>query len=306
MNFFPTVDPARKSASTYYDECLQLVELAEVLGYRHVQCAEHYGSPYGGCGPDPVVFLTAAAARTARTRLTAGLAVGASAHPVETAARLALLDHLSHGRLEAGFGCSLPAVPGDHTRVREVVDACVALWGGAPPRHEGDVRRSGPVAGFPLPLQQPHPPVYVTSVAGTEDCARAGARGHHLQLDPSMWRREHLTRMIAAYRAAHRGAGHEGPGRVRLTYTCYVGKARDVVLSGADEHRGAQVLIGTPDDVCAQIEAVRSWYGSDLCLSLQFNPGQVPYGRAVRAMELFAARVAPRFADAAVPDRAAA
>ncbi|MGW3669010.1 LLM class flavin-dependent oxidoreductase [Streptomyces sp. NPDC005141] len=372
VNFFPAVDPARKSASTYYDESLQLVELAEELGFAHVRAGEHYGSAYGGYSPDPVVFLTAAAAQTRRIRLVSGVAVSPFAHPVQIAARLALLDNLSHGRLDAGFHHGGPrpelfGVPaGDSAaRVQETVEACVALWSGEEVRFEGSVHRFGPVTGFPLPYRRPHPPVFVAGAGSTESCARAGARGHHLQLSPVPAGRRQAQGMTGAYRAARRAAGHRGEGCVQIAYTCYLGTDREVTLAaarsgehhrarlnagagaaGADVRRplpgasdasdasgasgatahddgyddgydydyddgcgydfdralaGHQVLAGTPDDVRAQIETIRSWYGSGVCLSLQFNPGHLPYGRAVRAMELFAAEVAPAFTRSPAP-----
>ncbi|WP_406368709.1 LLM class flavin-dependent oxidoreductase [Streptomyces sp. NBC_00647] len=357
VNFFPAVDPARKSASTYYDESLQLVELAEELGFAHVRTGEHYGSACGGYSPDPVVFLTAAAAQTRRIRLVAGAAVSPFAHPVQIAARLALLDNLSHGRLDAGFAHGGPqsglfGVPGGDgaAPVEETAEACIALWSGEEVRFEGDVHRFGPVTGFPLPYQRPHPPVFVDAAHSAGSCARAGARGHHLQLSPVPGGRRQAQRMTGAYRAARRAAGHRGEGRVQIAYTCYLGTDREVTLAAAragEDHRarltglafradgrhpvpgapgttaheydydyggydfdralaGHQVLAGTPDDVRAQIETVRAWYGSGSCLSLQFNPGHLPYGRAVRAMELFAAEVAPAFTHSPAPAPATA
>ncbi|MFE7840549.1 LLM class flavin-dependent oxidoreductase [Streptomyces sp. NPDC057474] len=346
VNFFPVIDPEKKSANTYYDESLQLIELAEALDFQHVQTVEHYGSPYGGYSPDPVVFLAAAAARTSRIRLATGAVIASFAHPVQIAARLALLDNLCHGRLDVGFGrgflpdeFELFGVDMGESRARftEVVDACVALWSGEEVRFEGAVHRFGPVTGFPRPYQRPHPPVFVASATSTESCALAGTQGHHLQVVPSVTSRQQLTEMTAAYRAARRAAGHAGPGRIQIKYTCYLGEDREQALADARANernyvemmagavaswasaRSAQypgyekfaekaraydfdraladhkVLAGTPDDVRAQIETVGGWYGLDICLSLQFNPGHLPYERAERAMELFADRVAPAF-----------
>ncbi|GAA3494173.1 LLM class flavin-dependent oxidoreductase [Streptomyces prasinosporus] len=346
VNFFPVVDPERKSASTYYDESLRLAALAEALGFEHVQTVEHYGSPYGGYSPDPVVFLTAVAARTSRIRLVTGAVIAAFAHPVQIAARLAQLDNLSHGRLDAGFGRGfLPDefelfgvdMGESRTRFDEVVDACVALWSGREVRFEGEVHRFGPVTGFPRPYQRPHPPVFVASATSAASCALAGERGHHLQVVPSVTSREQLTAMTAAYRGARAAAGHEGPGRIQIKYTCYLGEDRATALADArageenyvrtmagavaswaearsEQYPGYEafvekvraydfdrsladhkVLAGTPDEVAAQIEAIRGWYGDDLCLSLQFNPGHLPFDRAERAVELFAREVAPAF-----------
>lgn len=348
VNFFPVVDPERKSASTYYDESLRLAALAEALGFEHAQTVEHYGSPYGGYSPDPVVFLTAVAARTSRIRLVTGAVIAAFAHPVQIAARLAQLDNLSHGRLDVGFGrgflpdeFDLFGVDMAESRIRfdEVVDACVALWSGREVRFEGEVHRFGPVTGFPRPYQRPHPPVFVASATSAASCALAGERGHHLQVVPSVTSREQLTAMTAAYRDARKAAGHEGPGRIQIKYTCYLGEDRATALADArageqnyvqtmagavaswasarsEQYPGYEafvekvraydfdraladhkVLAGTPDEVAAQIETIRGWYGDDLCLSLQFNPGHLPFERAERAVELFAREVAPAFTD---------
>jgi hypothetical protein len=35
INFFPTVAPSEKSGATFYDECLELCERVEELGYHH-------------------------------------------------------------------------------------------------------------------------------------------------------------------------------------------------------------------------------------------------------------------------------
>ncbi|MER5950757.1 LLM class flavin-dependent oxidoreductase [Streptomyces sp. NPDC001904] len=330
VDFFPTADPVRKSAATYYDECLQLVELAEASGFAHVRCGAPRTSPYGALSPDPVVLLTAAAQRTGRIRLVADLLLSAAAFaPGETAARLAVLDHLSQGRLDVALGWQ-PDHDGDDGgggALFAAVEACTGLWAHSPA--PGAAPGSGAGGGLPLPEQRPHPPVFVTTAASVQACARAGADGHHLQLAPAAWSREELSALIAAYRAGGRRA-QRAPGRVHLTYTCYVGRSREVVLAGArhcEQREAARtagrrpaagvrdvgaalaehtVLAGTPGEVRAQIETIGSWYGSDVCLSLRFNPGHLPYGRAVRAMELFAAQVAPRLAGGVPSGRAVA
>ncbi|MEU9129801.1 LLM class flavin-dependent oxidoreductase [Kitasatospora sp. NPDC048540] len=359
VNFFPVVDPERKSAAQYYDESLRLVELAESLGYEHVQIVEHYGSPYGGYSPDPVAFLSAAAARTSRIRLATGAVIAAFTHPVKLAASLAMLDNLSHGRLDVGFGRAfLPdefeafGVPIEQSRARfeEGIAACVALWSGERTVFEGAVHRFGPFTGYPRPYQQPHPPVFVASASSPESCAAAGRAGHHLQVVPSVTTRQGLRDMIEGYRQARAEAGHPGAGRIQVKYTCYLSEDRGLALADARAQEGnyvarmaeavsswahtrssqypgyekfadkarsydfdraladGKVLAGTVPEVREQVARIAEEYGPDLCLSLQFNPGHLPYERAARAMELFAGQVAPAFArpSAAVPQPAAA
>jgi len=95
IGFFPVFDPSKKSAATYYEETIHLAELADRLGFDHVQTVEHYGSGYGGYSPDPVTLLAAIAARTERIRITTGAVIPAFIHPLKLAGKLAMLDNLS-------------------------------------------------------------------------------------------------------------------------------------------------------------------------------------------------------------------
>ena len=62
IQFFPSIGPDQKSAAQYWSEALKLTQLAEQLGYANVRTVEHYFHPYGGYSPDPLIFLSAAAA----------------------------------------------------------------------------------------------------------------------------------------------------------------------------------------------------------------------------------------------------
>jgi alkanesulfonate monooxygenase SsuD/methylene tetrahydromethanopterin reductase-like flavin-dependent oxidoreductase (luciferase family) len=69
VQFFPSVGPERKSAEQYWSEALKLTQLAEQLGFANVRTVEHYFHPYGGYSPDPLIFLSAAAAIMRKVRL---------------------------------------------------------------------------------------------------------------------------------------------------------------------------------------------------------------------------------------------
>lgn len=64
--------------------------------------------------------------------------------------------------------------------------------------------------------------------------------------------------------------------------------------------RDNKVLAGTPAEVSSQIETILGWFGSDIALTLQFNPGFMPFAVSERAIRLFADHVKPRF-EAPVP-----
>jgi len=346
VGFFPVVGPGEKSASDWYDESLRLACLADELGYEHVQAVEHYFSAYGGYSPDPVTFLTAVAARTRRIRVATGAVVPAFTHPIKLAGKLAMLDNLSHGRLDVGFGRAfLPeefaafGVPMSESRARfaEGVEVCRRLWMDEEVSWSGEWLRFGPVTMLPRPYQRPHPPIFVASTTSAASCAAAGRAGYHLQVVPTVTSREALREMLAAYREERSAAGH-GPGRIQIKYTCYLAEDGAEALAAArrwernyvekmaaavaswattrsadypgyeqlvDKIRGYDfdaslaantVLAGTPAQVRDQIATIADWFGPDVTVVVQVNPGGTAEAVAERALRLFAERVAPSFA----------
>lgn len=259
--FFPTVGPDDKPAPQYFDECLQLVDLAEQLGYDHVKIVEHYFFAYGGYSPDPVTFLAAAAGRTSRLRLGTSATIPAFVHPVKLAGKLAMLDNISHGRLDAAFGRAfLPdefkafGVPLDESKSRfvESVQAIKRLWTEEDVVFEGRYHAFGPVTLLPRPFQQPHPPVFVTTARSAESCAQAGRDGHHLQTVPNVMSTRELQERLQVYRSEWQGSGRApGSERIHFSYPC-------VVAADSEEARRK----GRHDDernTAAISAAVASW-----------------------------------------------
>ena len=96
--------PAQKSGQQYFDECLRLCELCDPDGWGHVRTVEHYFTAYGGYSPNPLLFLTAAAAAHAsKARLITGAVLPVFNHPLKLAGEIGMLDAISQGRLEVGF-----------------------------------------------------------------------------------------------------------------------------------------------------------------------------------------------------------
>src|SRR4029077_7439681 len=102
VQFFPDVRPEEKSAESYFQEALDLAEEADRIGFSHIRIVEHYFHYYGGYSPNPIVFLAAAAQRTRRARLVTGAVLPAFNHPLKLAGEIAMLDALSHDRLDVG------------------------------------------------------------------------------------------------------------------------------------------------------------------------------------------------------------
>jgi putative FMN-dependent luciferase-like monooxygenase len=86
-----------------YARGLSLFETAAALEYDVGWVAQHHAHKEGGL-PSPLVFLAAAAQRTQRLRLATGIITLPLEHPLRLAEDAAVLDVLSGGRLELGFG----------------------------------------------------------------------------------------------------------------------------------------------------------------------------------------------------------
>ena len=103
IQFFPAVGPDQKPAGQYWREALELTQLAERLGFTNVRTVEHYFLSYGGYSPDPLIFLSAAAAVTRSMRLITGAVLPVFNNPLKLAGQIGMVDAISAGRLEVGF-----------------------------------------------------------------------------------------------------------------------------------------------------------------------------------------------------------
>jgi alkanesulfonate monooxygenase SsuD/methylene tetrahydromethanopterin reductase-like flavin-dependent oxidoreductase (luciferase family) len=348
IHFVPTLDPTEKSAAHYFDECLDLCRRAEELGFHSAKITEHYLFAYGGYCPDPVTFLSAVAQHTRRVRLNTGGLVPAFRHPVVLAGQLAMLDNLSHGRLDAGFSPGfLPdefdvfQVPLEDSRWRfeEGVDAVKWLWRSQEASWSGRFHTFGPVRLLPRPFQSPHPPIWIMATFTPALFEWSGRHGYNIMVVPYVSTHENNANLVNIYRRAWRDADHApGAEQVQLSFHCYVAEDGDQARREAKKYfddytsklldateawstrkaeqypgyenlvraiqtnpyeqvlRRTMALIGSPDEVVQQIETVRSWYGEHEA-TLQFSFGNMHFERSRRSLELFGARVMPRFGD---------
>jgi alkanesulfonate monooxygenase SsuD/methylene tetrahydromethanopterin reductase-like flavin-dependent oxidoreductase (luciferase family) len=87
-------------------EEIRLGVLAEQLGFHALWPVEHHFDDYSFC-PDNTVFLANMAARTSRILLGTGAVIMPWNDPLRVAEKIALLDHLSGGRVLFGMGRGL-------------------------------------------------------------------------------------------------------------------------------------------------------------------------------------------------------
>src|SRR6266446_5193946 len=243
LNFFPSFRPSDLSTAAYFDQVLRMCERADQLGYRSVKAVEHYFHDYGGQTPNPIVLLSAIAARTRRLRLITGAVIPAFNHPVKLAGELAMLDNVSGGRLDVGFGRAfIPkefevfGVSMDESRARfeEGLDIVTRLWTEDRVSYDGKFHRFRDVHLNPRPVQKPHPPIWVATVASIESFIWAGRRGYNVMIVPYVGGIEKVRGMVRAYREAWREAGHPpGQEQIQTSLHCYVAETHAKALAGA-------------------------------------------------------------------------
>ena len=346
LNLFPSFRPDQASTAQYFAQCLKLAERADELGFSSIKTVEHYFHDYGGHSTNPSILLSAVAARTKRIRLITGAVIPAFNHPIKLAGELAMLDNISQGRLDVGFGRAfLPEeyeaygldMADSRPRFEEGLQAVRRLWTEDSVTHHGRFWQFDDVHAMPRPFQKPHPPIWVAATVAEESFVYAARNGFHVMIVPYAGGVEHTTAMVKKYREVWREAGHPaGAEQVQLSLHCYLAEDHDQAVKGfmqpmnmylsvfgeavagwtgrkSAQYPGydkmvasitsqtaestlarGEALVGTPDEVVAQVKHYRDLFGEHEP-SMQVNFGGIGEAEALRTIELFAAGVMPAF-----------
>lgn len=166
---------------------LEQARLADELGFDSVWAVEHHFLEEYSHSSAPELLLTAIAAQTERIRLGHGAVVCVPQinHPIRVAERAAVLDILSNGRLEFGTARSSTwtevggfGVDPDTTKKTwdEYVRVIPKMWTEEYLAWDGVCFSMPERSILPKPVQDPHPPLWVTVTSpGTElDAADRG------------------------------------------------------------------------------------------------------------------------------------
>ena len=221
-----------------------LAQTAERVGVESLWTVEHvavpvgYESayPYSPTGkmpgnedapiPDPLIWLSHAAAVTEKIKLGTGILILPQRHPIYTAKELATLDVLSKGRALLGIGIgwleeefqSL-GVPFARrgARTEECVRALRQLWGSDAKPFEGEFYAWNAIESNPKPVQPGGVPVIVGGHA--DGAARRAARvgdGFFPMVQGGRVDFERLAELFGILRAECERIGRD-PGEVELT-----------------------------------------------------------------------------------------
>ena len=106
--FMMPLHPPRRSYSDSYDRDIELIVQADQLGYTEAWIGEHITETWENV-PVPELLMAKALALTENIVMATGVTMLPLHHPVDTAHRIAMLDHMARGRIYWGIGFrSLP------------------------------------------------------------------------------------------------------------------------------------------------------------------------------------------------------
>ena len=197
--FMMPLHPPRRSFADSYDRDIELIVQADCLGVHEAWIGEHITETWENA-PVPELLIAQALALTDKIILATGVTMLPLHHPVDTAHRIAMLDHMARGRFYWGIG--LRSLPTDlqlygieygsmddvREQGREALEVILGLWAAEDGHfgHEGKYYQVNAPEGFSdlgrrlyyKPYQQPHPPIGVAaSTPNTESMRLAGQRG---------------------------------------------------------------------------------------------------------------------------------
>jgi alkanesulfonate monooxygenase SsuD/methylene tetrahydromethanopterin reductase-like flavin-dependent oxidoreductase (luciferase family) len=183
-------DPA--VSQRHFNSYLELWATAEGAGFEGIFFSEHhFGATYS---PAPNLLIANVALRTKKIRLGVMGMVPPYHSPWQLVEEIGMLDHLTAGRLEIGIAAGIPqemaqiGLGVDEARARydeavEIIDKALVE---PVISHHGKFWKFDNLRLIPRPVQQPHPPKWVTvvSVSSARKAARRGAKistGFHPQ-----------------------------------------------------------------------------------------------------------------------------
>jgi alkanesulfonate monooxygenase SsuD/methylene tetrahydromethanopterin reductase-like flavin-dependent oxidoreductase (luciferase family) len=314
----------------FYEARLKLIEAYEQAGFYAYHVAEHHSTPIG-MAPSPSVFLSAIAQRTKTIRFGPLVYALPLHHPLRLIEEICMLDQLSGGRLEIGFGrgsspTEVSFYGQDPAKAQDIYTESRALI--VQGLTQKVLNFDGKFFSFkdiPMelePLQKPHPPMWygVHSVEAAERAAHQGL--HMVSLDSAKDTRAYNDRYRQVWRQLH---GDKAP-------TPKLGVSRFIVIAENEQEaltaarraypvwhkhfyylyslRGGkpahprppefdkmmergQAVAGSPDTVTKFLRAELDESATNYLVG-QFAFGDLSLVESVRSVELFNQHVMPR------------
>jgi alkanesulfonate monooxygenase SsuD/methylene tetrahydromethanopterin reductase-like flavin-dependent oxidoreductase (luciferase family) len=314
----------------FYEARLKLIEAYEQAGFYAYHVAEHHSTPIG-MAPSPSVFLSAIAQRTKTIRFGPLVYALPLHHPLRLIEEICMLDQLSGGRLEIGFGrgsspTEVSFYGQDPAKAQDIYTESRALI--VQGLTQKILNFDGKFFSFkdiPMelePLQKPHPPMWygVHSVEAAERAAHQAL--HMVSLDSAKDTRAYNDRYRQVWYQLH-GDKTSTP-KLGLSRFIVIAENEQEALTAArraypiwHKHfyylyhlRGGkpahprpaefdkmmergQAVAGSPDTVTKFLRAELHESATNYLVG-QFAFGDLSLAESLRSVELFSKNVMPR------------
>ena len=236
--------PAHQQIAEHHE----LISVAVDHGFDLVVAGQHFAAPTLRY-LQPIPYLTSVATRFPSVEVATGVLLMPLHHPLTIAEEVATMDAVTGGRVIMGVGIGysqdeFDAFGIDRTTRTERFDEAVkiirALWTGQPLTHHGRFFQLDDVELSTLPVQQPHPPIWVG--AQVEASVRRAARvGDAWYAAPFPTHRE-LIDLYQAYLDELTAHGNRARAAIPVRREVYIAdspaEAEAAVAAGASSRYG--------------------------------------------------------------------
>ncbi|MBD21226.1 MAG: LLM class flavin-dependent oxidoreductase [Rhodospirillaceae bacterium] len=327
---FDHLDRGNLPLDVFYEMRLKIIELYDRSGFYGYHLAEHHSTPLG-MAPSPSIFLAAVAQRTKTLRFGPMVFALPLYHPLRLAEEICMLDQMSNGRLELGFGRGASPIeidifgrdPKDSQEIYlECLDIVMMALKNGHVDFQGKYFDLQDVPVALEPIQDPLPSLWY-GIHAVDSAARAGAEGLNvISLDTAL----ETEAMLAAYKSSFNrfpsnkknpklGIGrfiivgdtdHEALAIARRAYPNwhesfnYLFKYRGTRKPRHQRPAEFDAIAAQGRAVAGSIETVTEILTKELQISGanylvgQFVFGDMSFGEAKKSVSLFADEVVPR------------
>ena len=287
-----------------YSATVEQAVLADELGFDHNWFSEHHFLEDGYL-PAFQPLAGAIAARTTQIRISNDIALLPLYHPVRLAEELAVLDHISNGRME--FGIGMGYVPKEFeafgvplknrvSMTDEAIEILRLAWKDEPFSFKGKRYELSNINVYPKPVQPLGPPLWIAAMKEPGALRAARFETNLLPqgrredvLDP--WRNELKTQgkdpndyRVGIIRSVYVTDDKERDWpvireaeRFRMgVYNTFMAETPDEYGWGSGDGIPQNVIIGTPREVISQLKAFIDAYGITDIATSGLPPGVDP------------------------------
>ena len=287
-----------------YSATVEQAVLADELGFDHLWFSEHHFLEDGYL-PAFQPLAGAIAARTTQIRISNDIALLPLYHPVRLAEELAVLDHISNGRME--FGIGMGYVPKEFeafgvplknrvSMTDEAIEILRLAWKDEPFSFKGKRYELSNINVYPKPVQPLGPPLWIAAMKEPGALRAARFETNLLPqgrredvLDP--WRNELKTQgkdpndyRVGIIRSVYVTDDKERDWpvireaeRFRMgVYNTFMAETPDEYGWGSGDGIPQNVIIGTPREVISQLKAFIDAYGITDIATSGLPPGVDP------------------------------